>query len=194
MVVVCMVVVCNFACWAFQVRRRNAAGHVYDHAWQMQRPGAVSHARFMAKAIYLMKIYMTRHQLPPAVLTNDERPQVERIAPFVFFIYGKYYLQTMLPAAAPRLDMEFWTDVHRFQVLLCRAVNVLASFHCFLFVFDLFSRNIWCGIFIQNMVCLVIFHIPLFLGTGSSTHSKCSDFHRQTPMVPLRGTRPPCLV
>ena len=118
------------------MQRRNLAEQVYDHAWKMQRPGAVSHARFMAKAIYLMKIYITRHQLPLAVLTNRERPQIERIAPFVFFIYGKYYLQTMLPAAAPRLDMEFWTDVHHFQVILCRVVNVPgvpACFHCYLY-------------------------------------------------------------
>jgi hypothetical protein len=87
------------------------------HVWQIERPGAVSHARFMAKAIYLMKIYMTRHQLPPHVLSNVERSQVERIAPFVFLVYAKYFLQAMLPSAAPRLDMNFWTDVHRFQVV-----------------------------------------------------------------------------
>lgn len=99
-----------------RVRRRNAAGQVYDHAWRMQRPGAVSHARFMAKGIYLMKIYMTRHQVPANVLTPNERRQVERIAKFVFFLYAKYFLQAMIPAAAPRHDLELWENVQQFLV------------------------------------------------------------------------------
>lgn len=37
----------------------DADGHIYNHAWEMQRPGAVSHARIMVKAITLMIIYMT---------------------------------------------------------------------------------------------------------------------------------------
>lgn len=101
----------------FQVRRRDAnGGQIHLHAWQMQRPGAVSHARFMAKGIYFMKIYMTRHQLPRHVLLPRERQQVERVAKFTFFLYAKYFLQAMLPAAAPRLDLELWGDVQHFQV------------------------------------------------------------------------------
>ena len=106
----------RYAKFAFQVRRRHADGNIYDHRWHMQRPGAVSHTRFMAKAIYLMKIYMTRAQLPRNVLLLREHQQVERIATFVFFLYAKYFLQAMIPSAAPRLDLELWQNVHRFQV------------------------------------------------------------------------------
>ena len=100
-----------------QVHRRNAAGEIISHSWRLQRPKAVSHARFMAKGILIMKIYMTRHQLPSSVLFPQEREQVARIAKFVFFLYSKYFLEAMIPAAAPRLDLEFWTNVHHFQVL-----------------------------------------------------------------------------
>ncbi len=82
----------------------------------MQRPGAVSHARFMAKCIYIIKIFMTRHQLPRHVLSCQQHTQIERIAKFALFLYAKYFLQAMMPAAAPRLDLEFWEDVQHFQV------------------------------------------------------------------------------
>lgn len=101
---------------SIQVRRRHADGHIYEPRWKLQKPGAVSHARFMAKAIYIMKMYMTRAQLPRNVVLPREQHQIERIAKFVFFVYAKYFLQSMVPLAAPRLDLEFWEDVHHFQV------------------------------------------------------------------------------
>ena len=66
----------------------------------MQWSGAVSHARFMAKALYIMKIYMTCHQCQ----------QVERITKFTFFLHAKYFLQAMLPAPAPHY-LELWENV-----------------------------------------------------------------------------------
>ena len=47
-----------------RVQRRDANGLLYNHTWKMQRPGAVSHARFMSKAIYMMKIFATSSTPP----------------------------------------------------------------------------------------------------------------------------------
>ena len=97
------------------VRRSGGNRDPYDHAWTMKRPGAVSHARFIAKAIYLIKINMTSHQLPMHVLTADQKFLVERVSKFVLFIYGKYFLQSMIPSSAPHLDLEFWESVYHFS-------------------------------------------------------------------------------
>ena len=97
------------------VRRRGADGTPYHHDWHMERPGAVSTARFIGRALYFMKIEMTKHQIPESVVSNAEKDQIGRISKFTFFIYGKYFLQTMVPVAAPKYDLEFWTDTHQFR-------------------------------------------------------------------------------
>ena len=97
------------------VRRRGLDGTVYNHPWHMERAGAVSTARFMGRSLYFIKIEMTKHQLPETVISTEEKTEVGRVAKFTLFLYAKYFLQTMVPAAAPRLDLEFWRETHQFQ-------------------------------------------------------------------------------
>ena len=49
------------------------------------------------------------------VLTAEQKFLVERVSKFVLFIYGKYFLQSMIPSSAPRLDLEFWESVYHFS-------------------------------------------------------------------------------
>ena len=55
--------------------------------------GAIHHARFMAKAITLLKMVLLsdkyRHRLPAA-----EWGQVKKLAEFVALVYGRYFLQS----------------------------------------------------------------------------------------------------
>ena len=94
----------------------------------MKRPGAVSHARFMAKAIYLIKIRMTLHQLPRDILSPRSHQKIVRIADFSLFLYAKYFLQAMLPAAAPRIDLEFWGNLQHFQVISMKIIKNMIFF------------------------------------------------------------------
>ena len=96
--------------------------------------GAVSTARFMGRALYFMKIEMTKRQVPEDVISDDEKQQVARISKFTFFLYAKYFLQAMVPAAAPRYDLQFWEDTHQFQ--LCDPELVDA-------VFTSIYRHMW---------------------------------------------------
>ena len=117
-----------------KVQRVNTNGVPYDHTWKMQQPGAVSHARFMSKAIYIMKILMTHHQLPLNVLSEEEKYQIEYISNFFFFIYAQYFLQVMVSSVAPRLDLAFWENVHHFSSI----DNVLVES-----VFSSIYRHLW---------------------------------------------------
>ena len=47
-------------------------------------------------------------------LTPRQLTGLERMVLFVITIYGKYFLQTPLSAAAPRIDLHFLKDLQRF--------------------------------------------------------------------------------
>ena len=70
----------------------------------------------MAKAIYIVKIFMLQHQIPRGVMSQQELRAVNRMAQFIILFYGKAFLQSAIPCAAPRLDLEFWRHVVKYQV------------------------------------------------------------------------------
>ena len=83
--------------------------------FQMERPGAFHHARFMAKAIYFIKMFMLTPQLlQQGLVTHFETTQIEKMSTFIILMYGQYFLQTALTAAAPRNDLEFWRNANRY--------------------------------------------------------------------------------
>ena len=80
----------------------------------MRQPGALHHARFMAKSIYLLKMYLLSDTFP---MVRREKANVSRLAKFVFLLYGKYFLTTPLSTAAPRNDIEFWYDLQKYRAV-----------------------------------------------------------------------------
>lgn len=80
--------------------------------------GAIHHARFMAKAIALLKMTLLYRKYERH-FTRAEWGQVKQLAEFVALIYGRYFLQSALSIPAPRLDLEFLASVCSYQVLYC---------------------------------------------------------------------------
>ena len=76
----------------------------------MRRVGVIHHAKFMAKAITLLKMALL-HDKHQDNFTAAEWTQVNRLAEFVALIYGRYFLQSALSSAAPRIDIGFMGDV-----------------------------------------------------------------------------------
>ena len=94
----------------------------------------------MAKAIYIIKIYMVLHQLPQGqgIISNQERRAVERMAQFLILFYGKYFLQSAISPAAPRLDLLFWRDMTRYQVFtgIVFSFNMIISTECIMTIVE----------------------------------------------------------
>jgi hypothetical protein len=80
----------------------------------IRRPGADHHARFMSKAIYILKIYLLSGSFE---MTPTELKQVERMAVYIGLFYGKYFLQSALTAAAPANDLHFFYLMKKFSVI-----------------------------------------------------------------------------
>ena len=82
----------------------------------MQKPGAVHHARWMAKAIYTMKIDLTKDQIPGIIFSDAEKKKLVMLANYCYFDYAMYFLQTAIPTAAPRLDLKLWKESKHYSV------------------------------------------------------------------------------
>lgn len=75
---------------------------------RFRAPGPTHHARWMAKAIYALKIYLFRNQFH---LTTREARNIEDLALFVSLVYVKYWNEAPLGIRAP------YNDIHLLGVL-----------------------------------------------------------------------------
>jgi hypothetical protein len=80
-------------------------------------PGPVHHARWMAKLIYALKMYLFRHQRNAFALTAREQQQLQRFVQFGVLIYAQVWLQAPLAIEAPGLDLGLWKCLERYKAV-----------------------------------------------------------------------------
>ncbi|KAG0722906.1 hypothetical protein GWK47_043627 [Chionoecetes opilio] len=74
--------------------------------------GAFHHARWMAKAIYVLKIRMFRSHVQ---MTTREGKGLEEIALFVVLLYSRAWMEAGLATEAAYNDLNLVKDLHHFQ-------------------------------------------------------------------------------
>ena len=62
----------------------------------------VYHARWMAKALYCIKIWLFKQQFQ---LTKREQKGIEDVCLFIVLVYVKAWFSAPLPTSAPRNDL-----------------------------------------------------------------------------------------
>ena len=88
-------------------------GSSKDKGFTLKKPGACHHARFMAKAIYILKIFILSHVFNK--LTVRQGRVINRMTTFILSLYGRYFLQSSLATASPRLDKQFLRDILHYE-------------------------------------------------------------------------------
>ncbi|KAK0068375.1 hypothetical protein Bpfe_002310 [Biomphalaria pfeifferi] len=78
-------------------------------------PGPVHHARWIAKLIYAIKIYLFRHQKEIFSLTAKEESQLKRFVQFGALLYTKSWIQAPCAAEAPGGDLLLWKNLQQYQ-------------------------------------------------------------------------------
>jgi hypothetical protein len=104
-------------------------------------PGAHHHARWMAKAIYCLKIYMFQEQFR---LTSSEKKGITDISLFVSLIYAKYWNEASLAERAPLNDATMLGEIQDYPN---RVVADAAT--------KAFRRHLWY--FSEHLVGLALF-------------------------------------
>lgn len=83
-----------------------------DRQYKFRAPGAMSHARWMMKAIYSFKIYLFRSQF---TLTAKEEKSIREFLIFVVKIYVKPWFSSGKAVEAPNNDFNFLRKVYEFR-------------------------------------------------------------------------------
>lgn len=94
-------------------------------------PHACSHARWMAKIIYSLKMYLFRHQLN---LSRTDVINLKNISLFICLIYVTHWMQCCVASNAPYNDLIFIKELERYAVINKR-VSKLAI--------EKFNNHLW---------------------------------------------------
>ncbi|KAG7154923.1 hypothetical protein Hamer_G031178, partial [Homarus americanus] len=95
------------------------------------RPGACHHARWMAKIIYYLKIYMFSHQLE---LSSDLCVKLQRMAIFVSLLYTPAWLKSPVAEDAPVNDLQLHHELLRYRAVDCEVADAALA---------VVSRHLW---------------------------------------------------
>lgn len=87
-------------------------GQVPANEVKFRFPGAFHHARWMAKAIYCLKIYLFREEFK---LTVTEEKSLSEICTFIVIIYVKAWFTTPHAPQAPNHDLQFMKKLHNYK-------------------------------------------------------------------------------
>jgi len=83
--------------------------------WRL--PGPIHHARWMAKLIYAIKIYLFCNQQDVFRLTKREQNQLQRFVHFGTLMYTKAWMKAPLAAEAPAGDLALWADLEKYKAI-----------------------------------------------------------------------------
>ena len=80
--------------------------------FHLRKAGAHHTARFMAYAIYALKIEMMSERFP---LSQEERRKIHRLAKFVAVIHSPAYLRSRIAATAPSVDVKYLSALKEYD-------------------------------------------------------------------------------
>jgi hypothetical protein len=109
--------------------------------WTFRSPGAISHARWMAKAIYSMKMFIFRQQF---LLTSREEQGVRAFCVFVATVYVQAWYEAPQAWKAPLNDFNLLKSLCKYPHLGIRDVTTKT-----------FNRHLWY--LSEDLAALAIF-------------------------------------
>lgn len=88
--------------------------------YHFKAPGAFHHARWMAKAIYCLKIFLFREEFS---LTDVEKDSIREICIFICQIYITPWLKSPIAAKAPKQDLDFIKNLCNYRSINEKIAN-----------------------------------------------------------------------
>ena len=91
------------------------------------KPGALHKARWMAKILYGLKIFLFRFELNRSQV---EQQKLQRFAIFVCLFYIKHWFKAPIAVDAPKTDLDLYHDMFHFKTYDTKVANaVLDKFY-----------------------------------------------------------------
>ena len=102
-----------------------------NRKFSFRKPGAFHAARFMSKAIYLLKIDMLSAEIEQ---DPEQRRLIHRMAIFIGVYYTKYFLRSRIASFAPQDDYKLFCQMNSFKAEDEEIANA---------VLESLSRHMW---------------------------------------------------
>jgi len=96
-------------------------GEVKEEDVKFSPPGPIHHARWMAKAIYSLKIFLFREHFK---LTKGELNGIRIVCIFLVKLYVKAWFRVPFATEAPYQDLKFLKDLHNFSLTVNKKAGV----------------------------------------------------------------------
>ena len=92
-----------------------------------KKPGALHKARFMAKILYGLKIFLFRFELNR---NQAEQQKLQRFTTFICLFYIKHWFKAPIAVDAPKTDLELYHDMFQYKTYDSKVANaVLKKFY-----------------------------------------------------------------
>jgi len=134
-------------------------------------PGALHQARWMAKAIYCLKIYMFQDQI---ILTKSEKKGVTEISLFVSLVYCRYWNEAPIAERAPLNDANLIQQIKNYPN---QKIGTAAS--------KAFHRHLWY--FSEHLVGLSFFDSCVSVESKKEIVKSLQQPPKEKPLKRLDG-------
>ena len=85
------------------------------YIFQLSRPGADHHARWMSKCIYFLKLFLLSDQFPQSQLSWQKKKKVETMAIFIIFPYLQSWFTSPSLLGAAQNDLDLFKRLQTFS-------------------------------------------------------------------------------
>ena len=85
------------------------------YIFQLSRPGADHHARWMSKCIYFLKLFLLSDQFPQSQLSWQKKKKVKTMAIFIIFPYLQSWFTSPSLLGAAQNDLDLFKRLQKFS-------------------------------------------------------------------------------
>lgn len=89
-------------------------GEIPPNGLSIRMPGAIHHARWMAKAIYCLKIFIFRQQFK---MEQKEKEALMELSVFIILIYVKAWILAPIAPSAPNNDLKLLSKLSGYKTI-----------------------------------------------------------------------------
>ena len=120
------------------------------YIFQLSRPGADHHARWMSKCIYFLKLFLLSDQFPQSQLSWQKKKKVETMAIFIIFPYLQSWFTSPSLLGAAQNDLDLFKRLQKFSKIDKKITSATSS---------VLSRHPWY--LTEELIPVSLFNISL---------------------------------
>ena len=83
------------------------------YSYQLSRPGADHHARWMSKCLYILKLSLLQHQID--TISPQTKMKINTMASFILFVYIKFWFSSPSLTRAATNDIQLYKQITTFK-------------------------------------------------------------------------------